>query len=89
MPSADASGFIQRYFERFGTVKAFQDKVIGEAEDDGYAETLLGRRRYLPEVASHLFARASGSDAADHQRADPGLGQRHRQDRHDPRGRRS
>ncbi|HEV7666251.1 MAG TPA: DNA polymerase, partial [Chloroflexota bacterium] len=56
LPSADASGFIKRYFERFGTVKAFQDGVIGKAEDLGYAETLLGRRRYFPEIRSHLFA---------------------------------
>jgi DNA polymerase-1 len=55
LPSADASGFIQRYFERFGTVKAFQDKVIGKAEDEGYAETLLGRRRYVPEVRSRIY----------------------------------
>jgi DNA polymerase I len=56
LPSADASGFIQRYFQRFGTVKAFQDRVINKAEDDGYAETLLGRRRYFPEIRSKLFA---------------------------------
>jgi DNA polymerase I len=56
LPSADASGFIKRYFERFGTVKAFQDAVINQAEDSGYAETLLGRRRYFPEIRSHLFA---------------------------------
>ncbi|MBV9581685.1 MAG: DNA polymerase I [Chloroflexi bacterium] len=55
LPSADASAFIQRYFQRFGTVKAFQDKVIGKAEDDGYAETLLGRRRYVPEVRSRIY----------------------------------
>ncbi|HTD78049.1 MAG TPA: DNA polymerase I, partial [Chloroflexota bacterium] len=56
LPSAEASGFIQRYFQRFGTVKAFQDRVIGNAEDNGYAETLLGRRRYFPEIRSRLFA---------------------------------
>jgi DNA polymerase I len=56
LPSADASNFIKRYFERFGTVKAFQDNVIGRAEAYGYAETLLGRRRYFPEIRSHLFA---------------------------------
>jgi len=55
LPSADASGFIQRYFQRFDTVKAFQDKVIGKAEDEGYAETLLGRRRYVPEVRSRIY----------------------------------
>ena len=56
LPSAEASGFIKRYFERFGTVKAYQDGVIRHAEEDGYAETLLGRRRYFPEISSHLFA---------------------------------
>jgi len=55
LPSAEASGFIQRYFERFGTVKAFQDTVINRAEDLGYAETMLGRRRYAPEIRSHIF----------------------------------
>jgi DNA polymerase-1 len=55
LPEAEASGFIQRYFQRFGTVKAFQDSVIRKAEDDGYAETLFGRRRYLPEIRSHIF----------------------------------
>jgi DNA polymerase-1 len=55
LPSADASDFIQRYFQRFGTVKAFQDRVISKAEDDGYAETLLGRRRYVPEVRSRIY----------------------------------
>ena len=55
LPSADASAFIQRYFERFGTVKAFQDRVIRKAEEDGYAETLLGRRRYVPEIRSRIY----------------------------------
>src|ERR1700694_4920078 len=56
LAAADASGFIQRYFQRFDTVKAYQDNVIEGAERKGYAETMRGRRRYLPEVNSHLFA---------------------------------
>ncbi len=56
LPSEHASGFIRRYFERFATVKAFQDGVIRKAEEDGYAETLLGRRRYFPEIRSHIWA---------------------------------
>jgi DNA polymerase-1 len=55
LPSADASGFIQRYFQRFATVKAFQDRVIHKAEDDGYTETLKGRRRYVPEIRSRIY----------------------------------
>jgi DNA polymerase I len=56
LPAADASGFIQRYFDRFSTVKDFQDRVIREAERTGFAETLLKRRRYFPEIRSHLYA---------------------------------
>jgi DNA polymerase I len=56
LPAEQASGFIRRYFERFGTVKDFQDRVIKKAEEDGYAETLLGRRRYFPEIRSHIWA---------------------------------
>ncbi len=61
LPAADATGFIQRYFQRFGTVKAYQDVVISGAERNEYVETLLGRRRYLPEINSHLFAVRSGA----------------------------
>src|SRR5262249_7281176 len=61
LPGAAAPWFVRRYFERFGTVKAFQDGVIGKAEDYGYAETLLGRRRYFPEIRSHLFAVRQGA----------------------------
>src|SRR6266542_1517585 len=61
LPAEHASGFIRRYFERFGTVKAFQDRVIHKAEDDGYAETLLGRRRYFPEIRSHIWAVRNGA----------------------------
>jgi DNA polymerase-1 len=55
LASSDASGFIDRYFQRFGTVKAFQDRIIHKAEDDGYAETMLGRRRYVPEIRSRIY----------------------------------
>jgi DNA polymerase I len=55
LPSTEASGFIDRYFQRFGTVKAFQDGVIHKAEDEGYTETLLGRRRYVPEIRSRIY----------------------------------
>jgi DNA polymerase-1 len=55
LPPEQASGFIRRYFERFATVKQFQDEVIRKAEFDGYAETILGRRRYFPEIRSHIW----------------------------------
>jgi DNA polymerase-1 len=61
LASADASEFIDRYFQRFGTVKAFQDRIIHNAEDTGYAETMLGRRRYVPEIHSRIYGVRQGA----------------------------
>jgi DNA polymerase-1 len=61
LPPAQASAFIQRYFERFGTVKKFQDEVIRETERLGYAETMLGRRRYIPEIRSPIYGVRQGA----------------------------
>ncbi len=55
LPGPQASAFIQRYFERFGTVKEFQDGVIRQTTQRGYAETLRGRRRYFPEIKSPIY----------------------------------
>jgi DNA polymerase-1 len=51
----EAARFIARYFERFATVKAFQERIIREAERTGYASSLLGRRRYVPEIRSPVY----------------------------------
>jgi DNA polymerase-1 len=48
----EAREFIDRYFERYPGVRAWLDRTIAEARRTGYVETLLGRRRYLPEIAS-------------------------------------
>jgi DNA polymerase-1 len=47
---ADAADFIEGYFGSYPKVKEFMERVVAEARDSGYAETLLGRRRYLPEL---------------------------------------
>jgi len=47
-----AKEFIERYFERYPGVRVWLDRTIEEARRAGYVETLLGRRRYLPEIAS-------------------------------------
>ncbi len=49
---AEASAFIAEYFDKLPGVKAFIDRAIEEARSRGYAETLLGRRRYLPDLQS-------------------------------------
>jgi DNA polymerase-1 len=40
------------YFERFGGVRDYLRNVVAQARRDGYTETLLGRRRYLPDLTS-------------------------------------
>ena len=46
----EAKQFIATYFERFSGVRDFLDAQIQMAKDDGYVETLMGRRRYVPEL---------------------------------------
>jgi DNA polymerase I len=40
------------YFERFGGVRDYLRNVVAAARQDGYTETILGRRRYLPDLTS-------------------------------------
>jgi DNA polymerase-1 len=47
-----AREFIDRYFARYPGVRAWLDRTVEEARRTGYVETLLGRRRYLPEIQS-------------------------------------
>jgi DNA polymerase-1 len=47
-----AQEFIARYFERYARVKEFIDRSLEEARKTGYVVTALGRRRYVPELAS-------------------------------------
>ena len=46
----EAQGYIDRYFERYPGVKAYMDRTRGLAAEQGYVETLFGRRLYLPEI---------------------------------------
>lgn len=47
---AEASQFIDRYFDRLGGVRDFFDDQVARASQLGYASTLLGRRRAIPEL---------------------------------------
>jgi DNA polymerase-1 len=51
----EARDFITTYFERFAGVRAFLDRSIETARARGYAETLFGRRRYIPELRERNF----------------------------------
>ncbi len=49
-PEADA--LMSRYFDRFGAVRDYLDRLVDEARRTGYTETMFGRRRYLPDLNS-------------------------------------
>lgn len=52
IPVPEAQKLMNEYFRRFGRVKDYLDSLVERARKDGYTETLLGRRRYLPELTS-------------------------------------
>lgn len=53
----DAAQYIERYFSRYPLIKRFLDGAIETARKQGYVTTVLGRRRYLPEIHSPNRAR--------------------------------
>lgn len=55
IPQGEAKEIIERYFERFPNVRKYIDSTIAQAQRDGYVSTLLGRRRYLPELRSRNY----------------------------------
>jgi DNA polymerase-1 len=51
--SADeARGFMEEYFKQFGGVRDYLHEVVARARTNGYTQTMLGRRRYLPDLTS-------------------------------------
>jgi DNA polymerase-1 len=52
IPVPQAKALMDGYFEIFGPVRDYLDQIVAEARRTGYTETLLGRRRYLPDLNS-------------------------------------
>jgi DNA polymerase-1 len=50
IPRKEAQSYIDRYFTRYPGVRKYMDNTREKARDQGYVETLLGRRLYLPEI---------------------------------------
>jgi DNA polymerase-1 len=50
--AAEARALMETYFERFGGVRDYLHRVVEEARVTGYTQTLMGRRRYLPDLNS-------------------------------------
>ena len=65
IPVKRASTYIQRYLMRFSGVREYMEHIKAQAKKDGYVTTLLGRRRYLPELSSRNYnIRSFGERAA-------------------------
>ncbi len=62
MERRDAQAFIDAYFERFARVAEYIEEVKQSTRELGYAETLLGRRRYIPEIRSNNFQARSAAE---------------------------
>ncbi len=58
----DAQDYIDLYFERYPGVKAYMDKTRELAAEQGYVETLFGRRLYLPEINASNFQRRQAAE---------------------------
>ncbi len=59
-----ARNYIARYFERYPGVKKYMDDTRQSAKEQGYVETVFGRRLYLPEIRSPNGPRRAGAERA-------------------------
>ena len=55
IPTSEAATILDAYFEAFPAVRQYMDDTVAEARERGYTETLFGRRRQIPELASGNF----------------------------------
>jgi DNA polymerase-1 len=61
---AAAKAYIDRYFQRFAGVKAYMDDIREQAREQGYVQTVFGRRLYLPDIRANGPRRAGAERAA-------------------------
>lgn len=64
MPYAQAKDFIENYFELRRPIKIYLDKILKQAREQGYVETMFGRRRPTPDVLSSNFIVRTGAERA-------------------------
>ena len=56
MTRNEAKQMIDRYFELYSGVRLWLDETVAEAHETGFVSTILGRKRYIPELSSNNFA---------------------------------
>jgi len=59
-----SKGFIQRYFQKYATIHTLQEHFLDQARKQGYAQTLMGRRRHLPAINGRGLRRRLAEGAA-------------------------
>ncbi len=59
---ASAQRYVDLYFQRYPGVQAFMDRIRAEARDQGYVETVFGRRLYLPEINARNGQRRAAAE---------------------------
>ena len=64
MSYAEAQHFIDEYYRMHPNLKAYMENTIQKAHDDGFVETLFGRRRWTPDVKSSNFAVRNAAERA-------------------------
>ncbi|MBW6393200.1 DNA polymerase I [Billgrantia antri] len=57
-----AQTYIDRYFDRYPGVARYMDRIRAQAAEDGYVETVYGRRLYLPEIRAQNHARRQAAE---------------------------
>lgn len=60
----EAKNYIERYFEHFPGVRRYMDEIRAKASEEGFVETVFGRRLYLPEIHAAGPRRAAAERAA-------------------------
>ena len=55
----EAAAYMEQYFQTYPKIKSFIDGLVKEAKEKGYAVTLFGRRRPIPELSSNNFMQRS------------------------------
>ena len=59
---SDAKVFIEKYYETYPKFRDYIDRIVAFAAEKGYVETICGRRRYIPDIASSVSFRREGAE---------------------------
>ena len=66
-----AAAYVERYFQRFPGVRRYMDETRARAAEDGYVETVFGRRLWIPDIRSSRPMVRAGAERAPSSAAAP------------------